>query len=351
MLLLITIVFSFAATIILGKFLIHLSFRIGAVDTADAPRKTHIGNIPFLGGISIIAIWLVLQMILEFQSVFSKEASIDFTSIWCLFPFVLIFLVGLVDDFFDLSPWTRLLLQFVTTLFLSMRILQMKFPFVENLLLDLFLILIFSVWLMAICNATNFIDNHDGVAGTVSFTSLTAISLILIIENDIHLGMSTALLASCTVGFLYWNIYPARMYLGDNGALLLGLAVGFFSITVALESSNIVRSLCSLMLLTYFPTLDITLVVLTRTINRHSIFQAGRDHVAHVLLKKGLTSSKVWKVISTFHLLGVLWGLKMISIPSSVDYLIFLCLALTWIVTLFLLIQGQEHLRSAEFQK
>lgn len=341
---LILMVLSIVATMIFGSVLIRLAFKIGAVDKADVPRKRHVGDIPFLGGISIFVVWLAMQTVIDSQSMFIIDKSSNFNSIWFFMPFVGIFLIGLFDDFRDVPPSTRLFLQSMIVLFLSKHLLQMKFPSTEKLIIQLILVFCCAIWLLSVCNAMNFIDNHDGVAGTVSFTSLAAISTLFIIKNEVYLGISAATLAVCIIGFLFWNRFPAKLYLGDNGALFLGLAVGYFSIIAAIDPSNLLRSLCSLMLLTYLPLLDITFVVISRILKRRSIFQAGRDHIAHILMETGLTPSKVWNSISIFHLFGVIWGVKMVAAPSPVDFIISCVLVIVWIATLFVLIQIQKNL-------
>lgn len=187
------------------------------------------------------------------------------------------------------------------------------------------------MWIVGICNSINFFDNLDGgAAGTVAISAI-ALTKLGIDGHQYLVGGLAAVTAGATLGFLIWNKSPARIYMGDAGALFLGILIASLTIRLHPDAETKWTSFATPILLLAVPILDTTVAVLSRLRRRISPFQGGRDHLSHRLMRAGLerkTAAIALWVLSGF------FAICAVSIPlvsKSPEEVITFLAAIVWL--------------------
>lgn len=253
-------------------------------------RKLQSAPVAYLGGLAIATPITFGSLLIVFSSI-SQELQNQFY-LGLIIPSIVIALVGLLDDLYQLLPWPRFIAQSLVGIFTS-TMLYLSGGGVQLFDHSLLNGATTTLWVVTIINAINFMDNMDGLATSLSL--VISISLfILSYLNGQYLvaALCIALFAAC-VGFLFWNKRPASIYLGDAGALYLGFLLAATSIRIDVYSeSTLVRILVPILIFA-IPVIDITQVVIRRVIAGKSPFEGGRDHLSHLLLNRGFSYVKV----------------------------------------------------------
>jgi UDP-GlcNAc:undecaprenyl-phosphate GlcNAc-1-phosphate transferase len=157
------------------------------------------------------------------------------------------------------------------------------------------------IWVVGICNSINFFDNLDGgAAGTVAISSISLAFLALNGDQYLIAALSTVT-AGATLGFLVWNKSPAKIYMGDAGALFLGVLLATLTIRLNPDSDTQIGSYFTPIFLLAIPILDTTVAVFSRLRRHLSPFQGGQDHLSHRLVRAGLSRKQA---------AASLWGLS-----------------------------------------
>ncbi len=266
-------------------------------------RKLQANPVAYLGGLAIVTPITLGSFLLLFASLSTDlEQQLYFGLV---LPGLAIALVGLLDDVYNLPPWPRFISQstvgVITSFMLYFSGAGVK-VFDNQLLNSLATIL----WVVAIINALNFIDNMDGLATSISIVaSLAMFSLALVNDQYLVAALALAIFASC-LGFLFWNKRPASIYLGDSGALYLGFFLAAISIRIDLENESApIRALVLISILA-IPVIDTSQVVISRIAKGTSPFQGGRDHISHLLLNRGFSQRAVLFILTSIAILFAL---------------------------------------------
>jgi len=299
------------------------------LDVPNSNHKTHQQAVPYLGGLAI-ALGII---IVTYSALITKGSS---TNIFLLAtsligPAIALGLVGLWDDVKNLPPLPRFIGQSLIGLLVS--VFLIRGDNIANLTsvtpLD-FLITIF--WIVGICNSINFFDNLDGgAAGTVAI-SASFLTYLTLQSGQSFIAALAIVIVGATCGFLIWNRPPARIYMGDAGALFLGVLIATLSIRLNPSTESTFASLAVPILLLGIPILDTSVAVLSRIRRGVSPFQGGTDHLSHRLIRLGL-SRKVSVVVLWF--LSVVFGILVLiltNINSHLELLIVFLSALLWVV-------------------
>jgi UDP-GlcNAc:undecaprenyl-phosphate GlcNAc-1-phosphate transferase len=300
-------ILSLSVSSLLVPVLRAIAFRFAILDKPNQAHKTHEESVPYLGGLSIIVPIVTFSFIgpLVFAELFDFRIRMALLMI----PAVLLSVIGLYDDIRNMSAFSRLFAQTLVSIGMTLFLQQLGYSvqIFNNPLVDF---LFSTFWLVGITNAFNFIDNLDGgAAGLTSVASLTLFILCILGGQYLIASLSLAL-AGSSLGFLLWNRYPARIYLGDSGALFLGflLAQAILQYDPQVES-RLVSALIPVLILA-IPIIDTTVAVVGRLFRGISIFQGGRDHLSHRLLSIGLNKNQsgltLWGLASIFSLLSIL---------------------------------------------
>jgi UDP-GlcNAc:undecaprenyl-phosphate GlcNAc-1-phosphate transferase len=278
---LLTFIFVGAITAPLRK----LALKVGAVDVPNLPRKIQTEPVPYLGGVAI-ALGVVVA---SFAGIFVEDYSIINFKIasTVIIPALLIASVGLWDDLKELQPWPRLIAQ--TTVGTTMALILIATDTMGFALGNQFLNAAVSIfWIVGITNSINFFDNLDGgAAGTVAIASFF---LFLIANSEGQILVSALAIVVCgsTAGFLLWNKSPAKIYMGDAGALFLGIIMGVLTIRLDPGITPKYLSLAIPVAVLAIPILDTTVAVISRLYRGISPFTGGRDHLSHRLMRIGM---------------------------------------------------------------
>lgn len=272
---------SFVMAILITPLVRRFAYLIGAVDHPNA-RKVHMRPMPRIGGLAIFIAFLIGYALLLPASRYNDAILIGA---------VVIILTGLIDDRFQLSARVKLMGQMIATVVVlhsGMRIEMINLPFDQQLYLGSWSIPVTVLWLIGITNAINLIDGLDGLAAGVSSIALGTIALLAIIQGNVYLTMMALLLLASTLGFLVHNFYPAKIFMGDTGALFLGYMLAVFSL-IGFKNVTLF-SLVVPVLLLGLPISDTIFAIVRRLVQGRPPMSPDKSHMHHQLIDMGFTT-------------------------------------------------------------
>jgi UDP-GlcNAc:undecaprenyl-phosphate GlcNAc-1-phosphate transferase len=301
-------------------------------DKPNSAHKSHTKPTPYLGGVAIILGVVITSYLTLFLSPFTANNFWLATSI--LAPAIALGMIGLWDDIKNLNPLPRFIGQSIAGLIIA-AILISNGNLGNPTGLVLIDILVSVIWVVGICNAINFFDNLDGgAAGTVAISAIVLTYLALSTGQSFIAALSLVS-AGSTLGFLIWNKNPARIYMGDAGALFLGVLIATLTVRFEPNTESTLGSFATPLLLLAIPILDTTVAVLSRLRRKISPFQGGCDHLSHRLVRAGLSRKvsaiTLWSLTGLFGIFTVL-----ISLPNSGYEVLIVLIALVLWLLLFL---------------
>ena len=323
----------FVSTFVVVGFLTPVMRKIAITnkiyDNPNSAHKTHKEPVPYLGGVAIIIGVVLVSYGVAIVDGFTGKNFLLMTSV--LAPAIVLGVIGLWDDMRNLRPAPRLAIQTVAGLFTAWILISQNTVGTptESKILDA---LITSIWIVGICNSINFFDNLDGgAAGTVAVTSI-ALFVLGFQGQQFLIAALSAVTAGATIGFLLWNKSPARIYMGDAGALFLGILIATLTIRLQPDTEVMWTSLATPVLLLAIPILDTSVAVLSRIKRGISPLQGGHDHLSHRLVRGGMTRKSA--AILLWALSGF-FALCAIAIPrtsQNFEQVIVATAALVWAV-------------------
>ena len=284
-----------------------IALRKNVMDAPTSEHKTHQEPIPYLGGVGIIlGIVIISLLALFYQGMTSKifwlEASV-------LGPALILGAIGLWDDLKNLSPLPRFIAQTLAGIFTSVVLIASNTvgtPTGSKIVDGI----ITTIWIVGICNSINFFDNLDGgAAGTVA-VSATALAILAHHESQFLISGLAIVTSGAMIGFLIYNKAPARIYMGDAGALFLGLLIA--TLTIRFHPTTLSQSIsfATKVLLLAVPILDTSVAVLSRIRRGVSPFQGGKDHLSHRLIRLGIerkyAALSLWALSAGFALCAII---------------------------------------------
>ena len=258
---------------------IRLAHRYAIYDHPDQDRKTQVVPIPRLGGLAVVIAFVVsvlaaLSLVGRWNQV-ALAASV-------LVPALGMAFVGFLDDKKSLAPYPRLAMQAglaVLAIVLGTRIQVFGNVWIDGLL--------FVLWALILINGINLLDNSDGLAATTVMVGAVGATIIAAMSGQILISLMGAALAGVSLGFLFHNWFPARVYMGDAGAYFLGFMLAVLTVRLRPEGSLPFEGVLIAILLALLPILDTTFVVISRLRRGIHPFTAGRDHLSHRLQARG----------------------------------------------------------------
>ena len=262
-----------------------LAVRFGLVDQPDGKRKVHKKPIPRVGGIAVALAYFGAYLIVK--GVFGHHQLLSFQAIQGIAPAaILIFLVGLADDIFNLQPWHKLSIQILAAILVVSSGVHLGGSSVSRYSA---VASIGSVlWIVACTNAVNLIDGLDGLASGVALMATVSILAASLVTGHTELSMITAPFAAALIGFLVFNFNPASIFLGDCGSLTIGFLLGCFGVLWSGDARTWLGILAPIVVLSV-PLLDTTLAIARRFLRNQPIFRPDRSHIHHRLLARGLS--------------------------------------------------------------
>ena len=333
-------VISYVLVGLLTPLMRKIALVQGVLDRPNSAHKSHKNPVPYLGGVAIIIGVVIVSYIALISNKFTWSNFWLATSVFG--PAIVMGLVGLWDDLKSLNPLPRLIGQSIAGLVVAI-ILILNDNIGNPTGVTVLDAAITILWIVGICNSINFFDNLDGgAAGTVAITAIF-LTYLAITGDQYFIAALSIVVAGSTLGFLIWNRAPARIYMGDAGALFLGLLIATLTVRFNPSTDNSATSFAIPVLLLAVPILDTTVAVFSRLRRKVSPFQGGKDHLSHRLIRYGL-SRKVAAI--TLWLLSAFYGLfaVLISMQSiNYEFLIILIASVTWILLLALFLNTKDE--------
>jgi UDP-GlcNAc:undecaprenyl-phosphate GlcNAc-1-phosphate transferase len=274
------LIVGFAAALGLTPLSRQIAMRLGVVDKPNVPRKTHKDHKPMMGGLAIY-VGLCLSLLLFSPPRHVAELLVIMGGAG------LLALVGLLDDRYNLSILSRFGAMILAALLLVAVGIQIRLFGTSWLDVPLTV-----VWVVALCNAFNFLDNMDGLTAGLSAISAASFLLIALSQGQILVSLMAAAVLGSALGFLTYNFNPASTFMGDMGALTLGYLMATLAIKLNFQTQPLSVTWMVPVLALALPIFDINLVVWTRLAEGRSPFEGGRDHTSHRLVALGFSARR-----------------------------------------------------------
>jgi UDP-GlcNAc:undecaprenyl-phosphate GlcNAc-1-phosphate transferase len=317
-------------------------------------RKVHSeSRMPRLGGVGIAFAFILTIAIIRIFQVDQFHLLYNGYKVW---PIVLgasiVFLTGLLDDLIDLRAWMKLVLESTAALMVMLAGYRFKFllvPFGTGVLdFGVFSYPLTFFWIVGITNAMNLIDGIDGLAGGISALVALAFALFFMFTSNALPAEVCLALVGSIIGFLMFNLPPAKIFMGDSGSLFLGyvLAVvpllsqykGFHGPDIGVLSAATALSI---------PILDTFMAIYRRARAHKSCFSADRKHLHHRLLDKGLRTPEILLLLYSLTIVLGMISLSVVFIPSSWSFVLNIVMFLAMFVY-FLRLNQPEKLPDAQ---
>ena len=325
--LLTALVVSFLMTPVVKSF----AYKVGAIDVPKDARRMHHKPIPRLGGLAIFAGFMVSILLFVDIRLNPQMQSI-------LLGAVIIVVLGVVDDIMALPAKLKFVVQIAAALIpalngVSIQALSSPNIFSGNAywVLDWLSIPITVLWIVGITNAVNLIDGLDGLANGVSAVSAATVLVIALICSETQVAIVMAALVGACVGFLPYNLNPAKMFMGDTGATFLGFILATMSIQ-GLFKFYAVISFAVPFLILGLPIFDTAFAMIRRVAHGQSPMHADRGHIHHRLIDMGLNQKQA---VATLYVISAILGLSAVVLTTSGEgraMLLFLVLCIVAVV-------------------
>lgn len=317
----------------------RIAIATDVIDRPNSSHKSHKQSVPYLGGVAIIIGVITISYSSSLVSNFTTKTFWLATSV--LGPALALGLIGLWDDLKNLKPLPRFIAQSVAGIFTA-GILIATDNVGNPTGSAIFDSIITVIWVVGICNSINFFDNLDGgAAGTVAISSIALAFLALNGDQYLIAALSTVT-AGATLGFLVWNKSPAKIYMGDAGALFLGVLLATLTVRFEPTTHSLISAYFVPIFLLAIPILDTTVAVLSR-IRRHiSPFQGGQDHLSHRLIRAGCSrrtaAFSLWGLSAMYASIAVFIS----NTESSFENYILISAVTVWIITFLLFFKTRD---------
>ncbi|MEI4829927.1 MraY family glycosyltransferase [Bacillus sp. FJAT-53711] len=316
---------SFITVLIATPFVIKLAFKIGATDKPNA-RKVHQRIMPRLGGLAIfigVVVGCLISGLYE-QRIISISVGA-----------VIIIIIGVLDDIYELSAKVKFGGQLVVALLVvkNLQIPILFIPFLGNIDLGWFSYPITVFWIVGITNAINLIDGLDGLSAGISSIVLATLAYMAATSvtgagSALILPLALIALAS-TIGFLFYNFHPAKIFMGDTGALFLGYCIAVLSLLGLYKSVTLFSFIVPIIILGV-PIFDTTFAIIRRIVNKKPISAPDKSHLHHRLLALGFSHRTTVLIIYAF---GIFFSVNAIIFSSATLWLSIVLLFVLILVT------------------
>lgn len=285
-------ILSFTVAVFITPVVKKIAIKIGATDKPNT-RKIHKDIMPRLGGLGIFIGVIAGFLYLQPHSIYMKEIVIG--------AFIII-LVGILDDKYTLPAKYKFIGQLVAAIVVaSSGLLIEKFtiPFYGAVYLDFLSYPVTVIWIVAITNAINLIDGLDGLAAGVSSIAMTSILIMAFADSQFLVVALCFILIGSTLGFLVHNFYPAKIFMGDTGALFLGYSISIISMLGLFKNITIFSFIIPIVVLAV-PIFDTVFAIIRRLLNKKSIAAPDKLHLHYCLVNLGFSHRSAVLIIYFF---------------------------------------------------
>ncbi|WP_273497820.1 glycosyltransferase family 4 protein [Peptoniphilus rhinitidis] len=275
---------AFALTFVQMPLTIKLAKKWGFIDVPKDTRRVHKKPIPVGGGIAMVITVTILMIVF---------LPLTKALVMTILSSLLIAFSGLYDDKHDLSPKLKFVFQIIAAILLIIGGIKIEFftnPFDSHdalFILNILSIPVTIFWVCGITNTINLIDGLDGLASGVSMICAISMFFITYEMGRVNVSLVCALVAGACLGFLPFNFNPAKIFMGDTGALYLGFMLSYISISGFLKQAAILTIFVPVLILGV-PVFDTAFAMVRRKLSGKSMVEADKGHLHHRLLNMGL---------------------------------------------------------------
>ncbi len=287
-------IISFAVTPLARR----LAIKVGALDVPKTERKIHKGAMPYFGGLAIYV--AIISCLFVFLPHTKQNLAI-------MAGATVIVIVGIIDDMYDMPAKIKLLAQIVAAciaVYGGIRINFITNPFSESgyVFFAMFSIPATIIWIVGVTNTINLIDGLDGLAAGVSGIAALTFFVTAITKNYDFIYIYCVVVAGAAFGFLPHNFNPAKIFMGDTGAMLLGYMLAVIAAIGAVKSVAAIALIIPVFTIGV-PIIDTFFAIVRRVSNNRSIMEADKEHLHHQLLKRGLSHRQTVLVLYTISII------------------------------------------------
>ena len=304
---------------------IKIAWRLNLVDFPNSqPHKVHKNPTPLAGG---IALFISLILI----NVFFYQRWDQFINVFSVSAVLVIFITGVIDDKYVLKPQNKLVGQSIASVLLIIggfrTAIFPQFPYAD--------IIITLLWFIGITNAFNFMDSTDGLVLEISIVISSALIIFTGLSEQFSLQLFSIGFLGILLGVLYFNARPAKLFLGDSGAQLLGMLLAVLTLTYNPLGHDNTSSWISPLLMLFIPVFDVTLVVISRLRKKIPFYQGNLDHTYHRLKRLGHSQVKATLTIIVLVVITNLFAYLILKIDRIFAYLIFVSILVAGAVVIW----------------
>ena len=310
-------------------------------------RQMHKEYIPRIGGLGIvIGLWTTIGMMMMLKTGFVNTYILEPGRIQTILKIaglsITAFILGFLDDLFDIRARYKLFIQItigVSTAIVLVPLEEISIPFLGNIGFGPFGVVVSTLWIVGVMNAFNLIDGLDSLAGGIALIAMATVAIQAWISKDMMFFMLSLTIMSAICGFIIYNIYPAKVFMGDGGSLFLGFLLAVLPL-LQIKAAKGSWSIAPIFLLGV-PLVDTGFSILRRYLRGIPIFSPDRNHIHHKLIAKGLTHRQA---VRRLHFISILYSIIFIAstqdlIPLKLGLISFI--GLSWLLVFF---AGYEEL-------
>ena len=320
----ITLVLSMILAYIFSVLLVPIAIRYALshhiVDVPDDKIKRHEKPVPYLGGVAIFIAFILTLLIV----VFFRPYILDKNNLLLVVSLGLIMILGLYDDLKNLKPIIKIIVEIIAITLLvkgGFRITIKDLPSWFNIFLTYF-------WYIGIINALNIIDIMDGLASGVSLIASVVFLFLALQTGKIEMAFFSTVLIGLTSGFLRYNFFPARIYLGDAGSLFLGTLLGVLAVTGSYTELNHI-GLFTPVLILGVPVYDTFYVMGMRWFTGKPVLKGSNDHIALRISATGLGRKNTVIFLYLISMILGMISLTIVSVKLELALVIYILVAIT----------------------
>ncbi len=304
---LVSMVVSFLMTPVVRSF----AYKVGAIDVPKDARRMHKVPVPRLGGLAIFSGFMISSLL--FVPMTPEMKSV-------LLGAVVIVVLGVMDDSMDLPAALKFVVQILAALIptlhgVTIRVFSNPNVFSDDLYLNLggLSVPLTVLWIVAVTNSVNLIDGLDGLANGVSTISATTMLVIALLLGETDVSLTLAALVGACIGFMPYNLNPAKMFMGDTGATFLGYILATMSIQGLFKYYAVISFVVPFLILG-LPIFDTSFAFFRRLAHGQSPMRADRGHIHHRLIDMGLNQKQA---VATLYVISAILGLSAVVLTTG----------------------------------
>ncbi|MEG2707698.1 MAG: MraY family glycosyltransferase [Vagococcus sp.] len=280
-----TMILAFLLTPLIKKF----ACKVGAVDIPNS-RRVNKTAMPTAGGLAIYIAFSISALFF-----FPDLIPFDY-ALHLVVSSGIVVITGLIDDIFELTPKQKLIGVLIAALYVcfvfDVTVSTITLPYIGAISLEWLAYPFTILWIVGLTNAINLVDGLDGLASGISIIALATIGIIGYVASatgavKLQVPLTIFVLLMSVLGFFPFNFYPAKIFLGDTGALLLGFLISVLSVQ-GLKNATLITLITPLIILGV-PITDTLFAMIRRKLNKRPISSADKMHLHHRLLSLGFT--------------------------------------------------------------